>query len=114
MSLDNRSKSVHISGDGLASEGSQEAVVEWYRSTGGSVEHVTDGVVVTYPSREMAEKALARGTAEIPRLEGEIKTSWHGGGGGGGGEIKHVVIDREEGEYEVEMADDSERRERDE
>jgi RNA-binding protein 26 len=100
MRLDNRSKAVHVSGEGL--QGSQDAVLDWYRSSGGSVENVADGVVVTYPSREAAEKALARGT-DIPGLNGEISAKWHGNGGGEDitvhvGEVEMGDEERERGE----------------
>lgn len=56
MRLDNRSSTVKIAGEALANEQSQAAIKEWYENTGGSLAPADDGVLVTYPSREMAEK----------------------------------------------------------
>lgn len=57
MRLDNRSKTVHVTGEALGSDIGNSAVREWYESTGGTLSTADDGgVLVTYPSREMAEK----------------------------------------------------------
>jgi hypothetical protein len=54
MRLDNRSRVVALSGEALGS--AQGPVREWYESTGGHVEDKEGRWLVTYPTREMAEK----------------------------------------------------------
>ena len=54
MRLDNRSRVIMLSGDGL--QDSAKVVKEYFESTGGAVEEVDGGVKVGYPNREMAEK----------------------------------------------------------
>lgn len=92
MRLDNRSRSIVVSGD-QQSEEAQQSIREWYESNGGNVAVNEDvGFVVTYPNREMAEKVgdcsvhqgeeltvqvLALGTAQIPNVNGGIKAAWH-------------------------------------
>lgn len=59
MRLDNRSRSIVVSG-GSQSEEAQHSIKEWYESNGGNVavdENV--GFVITYPNREMAEKVIS-------------------------------------------------------
>jgi RNA-binding protein 26 len=112
MSLDNRSKTVLVSSDGLASEQEHAAVREWYESSGGSVAVGDDGaVLVTYPSREMAEEALSRGTA-IPGVAAPLKAAWHNTAPHSSSGPQTPVEMVEDGEVEVDM-EDGERRERD-
>jgi len=143
MRLDNRSKTVLVSGDALSSETGQNSVREWYESTGGSISVADDGgVLVTYPSREMAEKvsptagaritlfntpaqrklqqqtdiqALALGTSSIPNLSGPLKAVWHSTSsqpGSGYASGYETPTHEPQAENEVEM-EDGERRERD-
>ncbi|WVQ93532.1 hypothetical protein IAU59_000606 [Kwoniella sp. CBS 9459] len=77
MRLDNRSRTVTISGEGLASETGRKAAQEWYESQGGVTEAVDGGLRVTYPARDMAEKVLSMGTKDIPNLSGGINVSWY-------------------------------------
>lgn len=56
MSLDNRPKSIAVSGEALGSEESRKGVAEWYESTGGQVETAGKALIVSYPSRDMAER----------------------------------------------------------
>lgn len=116
MRLDNRSKTVLISGDALASDQDRQAVKEWYESTGGVLEQSGDGVLVTYPSREMAEKALALGTKDI-NAQANVIAQWHSAPQNGNGDLEVHMGGQEQPEREageVEMGDDSDRRERDE
>lgn len=56
MRLDNRSRSIIVSGDAQSTE-AQQSIKEFYESYGGapSVDE-SAGFVFTYPNREMAEK----------------------------------------------------------
>ena len=54
MRLDNRSRVIMLSGDGL--QDNSKVVREYFESTGGAVELFDGGVKVGYPTREMAEK----------------------------------------------------------
>ncbi|TXT16053.1 hypothetical protein VHUM_00556 [Vanrija humicola] len=105
MRLDNRSTTIHLTGDALA--GGEAAVREWFESTGGRIEAGPDGgLLATYESREKAEKALSHGTKDIPNVAGSLNAAWHsvpapayhaaagnGAAGEGDGEV-----DMEEGE----------------
>jgi hypothetical protein len=77
----------------MSSSEAQSAVKEWYEGNGGNMASSDDGLVFTYPNREMAEKVcsftrlstmqmlmikvLTLGTATIPNLNGPIKAGWH-------------------------------------
>lgn len=125
MSLDNRSKVIAVSGDLVASDQGKAALREWYENNGGSVDNaaLAEGkMLVTYPSREMAERvsqvkrstscvgsncvqALAQGTKDIPNIAGGVSATWHTP------EATHVQATS----TEVEMGDEPGRRgERDE
>lgn len=56
MRLDNRSRTILVSGDRFGDEEARRVVQEWYESTGGGVEFVDGSLRITYPQREMAEK----------------------------------------------------------
>ncbi|WVF65897.1 hypothetical protein IAT40_000634 [Kwoniella sp. CBS 6097] len=101
MRLDNRSRTVTITGEGLASEISRKAAQEWYESQGGVTEVVDGGLRVTYPARDMAEKVLAMGTKDIQNLSGGINVSWY------------TAAPTESHAPEVEMTEDEVRGERD-
>jgi RNA-binding protein 26 len=116
MRLDNRSKTVLITGEALDSDSSQAAVREWYESTGGAISNGDDGVLVTYPTREMAEKvscyisknatnpkALALGTGSIPNVSVPLKAAWHAGsqpGSGYGTPTHEMTVESNEVEME--------------
>lgn len=56
MTLDNRSRSILVSGEEQSPE-AQNSIKEYYESNGGNVSvNENVGFVVTYPNREMAEK----------------------------------------------------------
>ncbi|ODN88089.1 hypothetical protein L198_06849 [Cryptococcus wingfieldii CBS 7118] len=74
--LDNRSRTIVVSGDNFADEGARKVAVDWYESTGGAVEVVEGSLRISYPQREMAEKALALGTDQIREQTGIIRTAW--------------------------------------
>ncbi|OXB38263.1 hypothetical protein LQV05_006504 [Cryptococcus neoformans] len=76
MRLDNRSRTILVSGDRFGDEEARRVVQEWYESTGGGVEFVDGSLRITYPQREMAEKALALGTNELREKAGPIRTAW--------------------------------------
>ncbi|KGB77351.3 hypothetical protein CNBG_3189 [Cryptococcus deuterogattii R265] len=76
MRLDNRSRTILVSGDRFADEEARRVVQEWYEATGGGVEFVDGNLRITYPQREMAEKALALGTNELREKAGPIRTAW--------------------------------------
>ncbi|RXK40776.1 hypothetical protein M231_02029 [Tremella mesenterica] len=106
MSLDNRSRILKIVAEDQTIEGS-EKLKEWYESTGGVVMSKEGGMVVRYPNREMAERALAMGTKEVGI---PVQASWlaepsstYTNGNG-----------HQEKSDEVEMMDESGRREHDE
>ncbi|KAL1413224.1 hypothetical protein Q8F55_000977 [Vanrija albida] len=76
MRLDNRSTTIHLTGDALA--GGEAAVREWFEGTGGRIETGPDGgLLATYESREKAEKALSHGTKDIPNVAGNLNAAWH-------------------------------------
>ncbi|WVQ62640.1 uncharacterized protein L199_000787 [Kwoniella botswanensis] len=77
MRLDNRSRTITISGQGISNEHGRKAVQEWYESQGGVTEHVDGGMRVTYPARDMAEKVLALGTKDITGLSAGININWY-------------------------------------
>jgi hypothetical protein len=56
MRLDNRSRSIVISGEGMTSTEAQASVKDFYESHGATSSVGEDGLVFTYPSRETAEK----------------------------------------------------------
>jgi RNA-binding protein 26 len=56
MRLDNRSRTIALSGDALSTDESKTALREWYESTGGNVSIESSSMLITYPNREMAEK----------------------------------------------------------
>lgn len=86
MRLDNRSRTIVVSGEALAT--SKVSLQEWYESTGGIVSSESGNLSITYPNREMAEKvgprkvpadsqALAMGTKDIPNVTSSIQATWH-------------------------------------
>ncbi|WRT63847.1 uncharacterized protein IL334_000772 [Kwoniella shivajii] len=77
MRLDNRSRTITISGDGVNSDEGKKAAQEWYESQGGVTEFVEGGMKITYPARDMAEKVLALGTKDISGLSGGIQINWY-------------------------------------
>ncbi|WVR03615.1 hypothetical protein IAU60_000607 [Kwoniella sp. DSM 27419] len=77
MRLDNRSRTITVTGEGITSEEGRKAAQEWYESQGGVTEPVDGGIRVTYPARDMAEKVLAMGTKDIQNLTGGINVSWY-------------------------------------
>nr|XP_019048730.1 hypothetical protein I302_02504 [Kwoniella bestiolae CBS 10118]OCF27660.1 hypothetical protein I302_02504 [Kwoniella bestiolae CBS 10118] len=77
MRLDNRSRTITVSGEGITSDEGRKAVQEWYESQGGVTENVDGGMRVTYPARDMAEKVLALGTKDIAGLSGGININWY-------------------------------------
>lgn len=112
MRLDNRSTTIHLTGDALA--GGDAAVREWFESTGGRIESGPDGgLLATYESREKAEKALSHGTKDIPNLAGNLNAAWHSAPApsyaGNGAAGAAVAAD---GDGEVDM-EEGERRDRD-
>ncbi|WVQ76192.1 hypothetical protein IAR50_005854 [Cryptococcus sp. DSM 104548] len=74
--LDNRSRTILVSGDKFNEEAARKVAVDWYESTGGAVEVVDGSLRISYPQREMAEKALALGTDQIREQTGIIRTAW--------------------------------------
>jgi len=56
MRLDNRSRSIIITGDALQQTEAQQPIKEWYEENGGNMSVNDNGVVFTFPNREMAEK----------------------------------------------------------
>nr|XP_019014502.1 uncharacterized protein I206_00584 [Kwoniella pini CBS 10737]OCF53283.1 hypothetical protein I206_00584 [Kwoniella pini CBS 10737] len=77
MRLDNRSRTITISGEAIASDDGRKAVQDWYESQGGVTELVDGGLRVTYPARDMAEKVLALGTKDISGVSGGININWY-------------------------------------
>ncbi|WWD08974.1 hypothetical protein V865_007089 [Kwoniella europaea PYCC6329] len=77
MRLDNRSRTITISGEGISTDDGRKAVQEWYESQGGVTEYVDGGMRVTYPARDMAEKVLALGTKDITGLSAGININWY-------------------------------------
>lgn len=60
MRLDNRSTTVHVSGEALGTDAGQSSVKGWYEATGGNVERAEDGgLLVTWSTREKAESVSA-------------------------------------------------------
>lgn len=101
MRLDNRSRIVHLTGDFISSEKATSSTKEWFESTGGAITSSDGGLLVTYPTRDMAEKALAMGTGNIELAGKGIQAGWYADGGSLGGNGGQVG--------EVEMADESRR-----
>jgi hypothetical protein len=56
MRLDNRSRSIIITGEALQQSEAQQPIKEWYEENGGNMSVNDQGVVFTFPNREMAEK----------------------------------------------------------
>jgi hypothetical protein len=56
MRLDNRSRSIIITGEALQQTEAQQPIKEWYEENGGNMSVNENGVVFTFPNREMAEK----------------------------------------------------------
>jgi RNA-binding protein 26 len=56
MRLDNRSRSIIITGEALQQSEAQQPIKEWYEENGGNMSVNENGVVFTFPNREMAEK----------------------------------------------------------
>jgi hypothetical protein len=56
MRLDNRSRSIIITGEALQQSEAQQPIKEWYEENGGNMSINDNGVVFTFPNREMAEK----------------------------------------------------------
>lgn len=114
MRLDNRSRSVLLTGDFLSSDTSKQSAQAWFESTGGAIGsgNTSEGMVVSYPTREMAEKALALGTARIELNGKNINAGWYSGGVGSkeGLGVDNGHRDDHGGEGEVDMADEDERR----
>ncbi|WWC58114.1 uncharacterized protein I303_100649 [Kwoniella dejecticola CBS 10117] len=77
MRLDNRSRTITVSGEAVSSDESRKAVQDWYESQGGVTELVDGGLRVTYPARDMAEKVLALGTKDIGGISGAININWY-------------------------------------
>ena len=56
MRLDNRSRTIHVSGEALQNDEAHMRIGQWYEENGGSMTPLDDGVTFTFPNREMAEK----------------------------------------------------------
>jgi RNA-binding protein 26 len=56
MRLDNRSRSIIITGEALQQSEAHQPIKEWYEENGGNMSVNENGVVFTFPNREMAEK----------------------------------------------------------
>ena len=56
MRLDNRSKVIAVSGEGLETDEGKQAVTAWYKGVGGSVEDASGGLAVSFADREAAER----------------------------------------------------------
>jgi hypothetical protein len=66
MRLDNRSRSIIITGEALQQTEAQQPIKEWYEENGGNMSVNENGVVFTFPNREMAEKVNPRPSAIAP------------------------------------------------
>ncbi|WVO16736.1 hypothetical protein L204_104420 [Cryptococcus depauperatus] len=75
--LDNRSRTIIITGERFDDQIAKQAANNWFVGLGGKAEEAPEGTLkVTYPTREMAEKALAAGTKEIKETSGPLKITW--------------------------------------
>ncbi|ORY25081.1 hypothetical protein BCR39DRAFT_545231 [Naematelia encephala] len=95
MRLDNRTRTIIVTGDALAGADANN-VKEWYEGHGGNVIESEGGWTIGFPDRGMAEKVMAMGTKDLP---GGIQANWH-----------HPSIPATEGMGEVEMEDEGVRR----
>jgi hypothetical protein len=66
MRLDNRSRAIVISGEALQHQDAQKPIKDWYEENGGNMSVGDNGVVFTFPNREMAEKVSCRIPTWVP------------------------------------------------
>lgn len=77
MRLDNRSRTILVSGDVTRSDSGKSGIREWYEGHGGNVEESTDGWKVGFPDRGMAEKVSCQiMECSVNWLEADEDRSW--------------------------------------